>query len=224
MEELWANAAAVIRECLEKAGVRAGRSRGGRLRRPWQRALPARPDRRRRCSPSSRSTAAPPALAEELRADGNGARLHAICLQEPWPSQTPTLLAWVQRHAPELYARAGTAFFCKDFVTFRLTGRRVSDISDMSGAGLLRMPDCTLRRRAARGATASPMPAPCCPSSLSRPTSSAASPPRPRPPPGSPRARRSSAACSTSWRARSARAPSTRARPRSSSAPGASTR
>jgi L-xylulokinase len=31
---------------------------------------------------------------------------------------------------------------CKDFITFRLTGERVSDISDMSGAGLLRMPDC----------------------------------------------------------------------------------
>src|SRR5690606_23318257 len=28
------------------------------------------------------------------------------------------------------------------FVTFRLTGRRVSDISDMSGAGFVRMPDC----------------------------------------------------------------------------------
>ena len=80
-------------------------------------------------------------LAEELRADGNGARLHAICLQEPWPSQTPTLLAWVRRHAPEVYARCGTAFFCKDFVTFRLTGRRVSDISDMSGAGFVRLPD-----------------------------------------------------------------------------------
>ncbi len=82
-------------------------------------------------------------LAEELRAGGNGARLHAICLQEPWPSQTPTLLAWVRRHAPEIYARCGTAFFCKDFITFRLTGRRVSDISDMSGAGLIRLPEAT---------------------------------------------------------------------------------
>jgi L-xylulokinase len=32
---------------------------------------------------------------------------------------------------------------CKDFITFRLTGERVSDKSDMSGCGLLRMPDCT---------------------------------------------------------------------------------
>ena len=56
-------------------------------------------------------------LAAELRGGGNGERLHALCLQAPWPSQTPTLLAWVRRHAPDVYARAGTAFFCKDFVT-----------------------------------------------------------------------------------------------------------
>jgi L-xylulokinase len=81
-------------------------------------------------------------LADALRADGNGARLHALCLQEPWPSQTPTLLAWLRRNSPDLYAAAGTAFLCKDYVTFRLTGRRTSDVSDMSGAGLLRFPDC----------------------------------------------------------------------------------
>ena len=135
-----ANAAVVIRECLEKAGVGAAAvaavgcaghgnglyliDRGGGPLLAIQ-SLDMRAAR----------------LAEELRADGNGARLHAICLQEPWPSQTPTLLAWVRRHAPEIYAQCGTAFFCKDFVTFRLTGRRVSDISDMSGAGFVRLPD-----------------------------------------------------------------------------------
>ena len=31
---------------------------------------------------------------------------------------------------------------CKDYITFKLTGRKVSDISDMSGCGLLRMPEC----------------------------------------------------------------------------------
>ena len=89
-------------------------------------------------------------LAAELGADGNGDRLHAICLQAPWPSQTPTLLAWVRRHAPELYARAGTAFLCKDFVTCRLTGRRVSDISDMSGAGFAAPARMHLRHGAPR--------------------------------------------------------------------------
>ena len=82
-------------------------------------------------------------MAEELSANGNAARLHELCLQSPWPSQTPTLLAWVRRYAPELYARTSTAFYCKDFVNFRLTGRRASDISDMSGAGFVRLPEAT---------------------------------------------------------------------------------
>ena len=68
---------------------------------------------------------------------------------------------------------AGTAFFCKDFVTFRLTGRRVSDISDMSGAGFVRLPDGTLRRRPARSLRPRRRAATCCPTSWGRPTSSA---------------------------------------------------
>lgn len=81
-------------------------------------------------------------IAGDLAAE-NGPALHALCLQAPWPSQTPTLLAWIKKHRPELYAQAGTVLLCKDFITNRLTGARVSDISDMSGCGLLRMPDAT---------------------------------------------------------------------------------
>jgi L-xylulokinase len=79
-------------------------------------------------------------LAAELDA-ASGATMHAIGLQRPWPSQTPVLLAWLKRHRPELYARAGTLLCAKDVLTFHLTGERASDISDMSGAGLLRLPE-----------------------------------------------------------------------------------
>ncbi|MEP9390152.1 FGGY-family carbohydrate kinase [Mesorhizobium sp. KR9-304] len=79
------------------------------------------------------------ALAAELDAAA-GADMHAIGLQRPWPSQTPVLLAWLKRHRPDLYARAGTLLFAKDVLTFHLTGKRASDISDMSGGGLLRLP------------------------------------------------------------------------------------
>ena len=47
-----------------------------------------------------------------------------------------------KRERPELYRAARTVLLCKDFITHRLTGVRVSEISDMSGCGLLRMPDC----------------------------------------------------------------------------------
>ncbi len=81
-------------------------------------------------------------LASELAA-AHGDRFHEICLQKPWPSQTPTLLAWIKRYEPEIYANTGTVMLCKDFITHKLTGARVSDISDMSGCGLTRMPDCS---------------------------------------------------------------------------------
>jgi len=71
---------------------------------------------------------------------GVGAELHGICLQRPWPAQTPTLLAWVKGHQPKVYAQAGTLCFAKDIIAFHLTGTRASEVSDMSGAGLLRLP------------------------------------------------------------------------------------
>ena len=142
LDELWANAAVVIRECLERAGCHPGAvaavgcaGHGNGLYLLDREGAPL-------LAIQSIDTRAA-REAEGLGAGGNGARLHAICLQAPWPAQTPTLLAWMRHHAPDIYARAGTAFMCKDFVAWKLTGRRVTDISDMSGAGLLRLPDCS---------------------------------------------------------------------------------
>ena len=141
MNELWANATVVIRECLEQARAKpsevvavgcAGHGNGLYLIDGAGEPLLAIQ------SLDSRAVG----LAEELSADGNAERLHALSLQAPWPSQTPTLLAWIRRHRPDIYDRTGIAFYCKDFVTFRLTGRSVSDISDMSGAGFIRLPEC----------------------------------------------------------------------------------
>lgn len=139
--ELWSNACQAIRGCIDAAGIDpraiaaigcAGHGNGLYLL--------DRDDAPLLGIQSLDGRAA--ALAAEL-ATRNGDALHALCLQKPWPAQTPTLLAWVKANAPDVYARAGTLMLCKDFVTFRLTGERVSDISDMSGAGLLAMPGCT---------------------------------------------------------------------------------
>jgi L-xylulokinase len=139
LNELWSNACQAIRACIEKAGIDpaeiaaigcAGHGNGLYLL----------------------DQAGEPLLgvqsldgrAAELAAELNSAAgdpIHALSLQKPWPAQTPTLLAWVKRHAPDLYARTGTVLLCKDFITFNLTGERVSDISDMSGCGFLRLPE-----------------------------------------------------------------------------------
>jgi L-xylulokinase len=139
LDELWAHAGTAIRTCLETAGVEPGQIAGvgcaghGNglylLDRAGDALLGVQ-------SLDSRAGD----LAAEIDASAGDA-LHRLCLQKPWPAQTPTLLAWVKRHMPDLYGRAGTVLLCKDFITYKLTGQRVSDISDMSGCGLLRLPD-----------------------------------------------------------------------------------
>ena len=44
--------------------------------------------------------------------------------------QSRTHLVWMQRHAPELLSRATTAFHCKDWLYFKLTGQRATDPSE----------------------------------------------------------------------------------------------
>lgn len=138
--ELWDHAGEVIAACLRDAGAEgrdiaaigtAGHGNGLYLLDRQARPL---------LGIQSLDTRAA-GLAAEWRADGKAATLYPLCLQKPWPSQTATLLAWIKRNRPDIYERAGTAFLCKDALTFMLTGERVSDYSDMSGCGLMRLPE-----------------------------------------------------------------------------------
>lgn len=139
IDELWANAGEVIRACIAEAGIApeeiaavgcAGHGNGLYMVDTEGAAVIGIQ------SLDTRATE----MAAVLAADAGGA-LFDLCLQKPWPSQTPMLLAWVKRHAPDLYARAATVMLCKDVITFRLTGARTSDVSDMSGCGFVRMPE-----------------------------------------------------------------------------------
>ena len=134
--EFWVNAQAVIRACIEGAGINPGEIRaigcaghGNGLYALDKSGAPL-------IGIQSIDTRAG-ALAEELEATGVGDITIAIGRQRPWPAQTPTLMAWLKRHEPELFSRIGTVFLAKDYVTYRLTGERVSDVSDMSGCCLL---------------------------------------------------------------------------------------
>lgn len=134
--ELWANAKRVIRTCLDKAGIAAsdiaaigcaGHGNGlYALDRDGEPFIGIQ-------SLDTRATG----LVEEWAAEGVGDRTYPVARQRPWPSQTPTLLAWLKRYRPDVFKRIGTVFYSKDFVVNRLTGERVSEVSDMSGAGLL---------------------------------------------------------------------------------------
>lgn len=134
--EFWVNAQAVIRTCIEGAGIdpREIRAIGcaGHGNGLYAIGLDGAP----LIGIQSIDTRAG-ALAEELEAAGVGDVTIAIGRQRPWPAQTPTLMAWLKRHQPVLFARIGTVFLAKDYVTWRLTGERVSDMSDMSGCSLI---------------------------------------------------------------------------------------
>ncbi|TMV14647.1 FGGY-family carbohydrate kinase [Arenibacterium halophilum] len=139
IDELWANAGEVIRACITDAGIApeeiaavgcAGHGNGLYLVDDAGASVIGIQSLDTRASEMARTLA-----------DQAGDALFDLCLQKPWPSQTPMLLAWLKRHAPEVYSRAATVMLCKDVITFRLTGARTSDVSDMSGCGLVRMPD-----------------------------------------------------------------------------------
>ena len=62
------------------------------------------------------------------------------------PCQQSSQLAWMSRQAPEILARASTAFHCKDWLYFRLTGQRATDPSE----GVFTFGDYRTRSYAAR--------------------------------------------------------------------------
>ena len=53
------------------------------------------------------------------------------------PGFTAPKLLWVARHEPEIFARTASVLLPKDFVRLKLTGEKVSDMSDASGTGWL---------------------------------------------------------------------------------------
>ena len=77
--------------------------------------------------------------------------------------------------APEIYARAGTVFFCKDFVTFRLTGRACQrHLRHVAAPACCACPERRYDDDCWRS-TASPTPRPAAATCSSRPTSSGGS-------------------------------------------------
>lgn len=79
------------------------------------------------------TTSAPEAeeLTRRLGADGWA----GACGSVPTASFTITKLAWVAAHEPEILARAARVMLPHDYLTWRLTGRHVTDRGDASGTG-----------------------------------------------------------------------------------------
>lgn len=59
-------------------------------------------------------------------------RFYDICGSLQFPGSSLAILLWLREHEPAVVDRAGTVFFCKDWLKYRLTGEIVSDPSDMT--------------------------------------------------------------------------------------------
>ncbi|MEE8143583.1 MAG: xylulokinase [Planctomycetota bacterium] len=52
------------------------------------------------------------------------------------PGFTAPKLLWVSKHEPEVFANIASVLLPKDYIRYRLTGERLSDVSDASGTAL----------------------------------------------------------------------------------------
>lgn len=73
--------------------------------------------------------------AEALVRKFGPARWAKACGSVPVAALTVTKLAWLARHEPRLLERLDAVLMPHDYLTFRLTGRRVTDRGDASGTG-----------------------------------------------------------------------------------------
>lgn len=68
------------------------------------------------------------------------ARLFAITRNPALPGFTAPKILWVRTHEPDTFRRTAAVLLPKDYVRFRLTGTRATEVSDASGTALLDVP------------------------------------------------------------------------------------
>ncbi|RRS10840.1 FGGY family carbohydrate kinase, partial [Escherichia coli] len=59
--------------------------------------------------------------------------LHQVAGNLAMPGFTAPKLLWVRRHEPQHFARISTVLLPKDYLRFKMTGQKISDMSDSAG-------------------------------------------------------------------------------------------
>ncbi len=73
--------------------------------------------------------------------DGTAEKVFPLITQNLFASQWPPLLAWFRDNKPEVLDKAETAYFVKDYIRFKLTGERYIEMTDLSGSGIINVPE-----------------------------------------------------------------------------------
>lgn len=76
-------------------------------------------------------------IVERWYAEGSFERLYPRLCQQLLPCQQAALLRWMKEEEPAVYANIRYVFSVKDYIRFRLTGEARSELTDISGSGLL---------------------------------------------------------------------------------------
>ncbi len=77
------------------------------------------------------------AECEELTAEIGPEKLAQVCGSKLLPGMVLPKLRWLKRHEPEVWERTRSILLPKDYLAFRLTGEKATDVTDASGVGLL---------------------------------------------------------------------------------------
>ena len=141
MEDVWAAAAAAMRDALAQtgsAGDIAALAVAGQGDGAWMIDAQGQPVAPAPLWSDGRATA----TIERWAASGALSRLYERGGTVLWPGSQAALLAWYEEHEPELLQRVDTVFCSKDWIRFRLTGTIGTDQTDGS------IPFMDLSRRA----------------------------------------------------------------------------
>ena len=75
--------------------------------------------------------------AEIVERAGGVARVRELIANVPPPSYTSPKLLWVRENEPHAWERIATLLLPKDYIRYRLSGERATEVSDATGTGLL---------------------------------------------------------------------------------------
>lgn len=81
-------------------------------------------------------------IVEGWQKDGTQEKLYPIICQQLLACQQAALLRWLKENVPEAYGNIQYIFSAKDYIRFRLTGEAFSEVTDISGSGLLDLKRC----------------------------------------------------------------------------------
>ena len=71
------------------------------------------------------------------REDGTAGKVYERSLIDLYAGQPPALLAWYQQERPDVLDKTRWFVCCKDYVRYRLTGQVNTEVTDLSGTGLV---------------------------------------------------------------------------------------